>query len=157
MPLPVTFPLPILVPAPVPFAVMVTTLSAAWVVAVPAYFPMNTIGFFTAVAAAEAIAKASTATARIESFLHGLPLSVVHVLGLMLVALRRTSIGAAAVTRCGKARIVKGATYGLLRTFRDAGGELHCERFGALAQLGERRLCKAEVAGSIPARSTSLT
>jgi hypothetical protein len=24
---------------------------------------------------------------------------------------------------------------------------------GALAQLGERRLCKAEVAGSIPARS----
>jgi MFS family permease len=32
--------------------------------------------------------------------------------------------------------------------------ELHCERFGALAQLGERRLCKAEVAGSIPARST---
>jgi hypothetical protein len=25
---------------------------------------------------------------------------------------------------------------------------------GALAQLGERRLCKAEVAGSIPARST---
>ena len=26
--------------------------------------------------------------------------------------------------------------------------------FGALAQLGERRLCKPEVAGSIPARST---
>ncbi len=26
-------------------------------------------------------------------------------------------------------------------------------RLGALAQLGERRLCKAEVAGSIPARS----
>jgi hypothetical protein len=30
----------------------------------------------------------------------------------MLVALRRTSIGAAAVHPYGKARIVKGATYG---------------------------------------------
>jgi hypothetical protein len=28
--------------------------------------------------------------------------------------------------------------------------------YGALAQLGERRLCKPEVAGSIPARSTEL-
>ena len=47
-------------PAPVPFAMIVTTLSAAWVVAVPVYFPVNTIGFFTAVAAAEAIAKANS-------------------------------------------------------------------------------------------------
>src|SRR5829696_9363537 len=30
---------------------------------------------------------------------------------------------------------------------------LDCESNGALAQLGERRLCKPEVAGSIPARS----
>ena len=28
---------------------------------------------------------------------------------------------------------------------------------GALAQLGERRLCKPEVTGSIPVRSTPLT
>ena len=28
--------------------------------------------------------------------------------------------------------------------------------FGALAQLGERRLCKPEVTGSIPVRSTEL-
>ena len=31
---------------------------------------------------------------------------------------------------------------------------LHLILLGALAQLGERRLCKPEVAGSIPARST---
>ena len=31
---------------------------------------------------------------------------------------------------------------------------LHCARLGALAQLGERRLCKPEVTGSIPVRST---
>ena len=30
---------------------------------------------------------------------------------------------------------------------------VRCRTLGALAQLGERRLCKAEVAGSIPARS----
>jgi hypothetical protein len=35
-----------------------------------------------------------------------------------------------------------------------ANGRSTLERFGALAQLGERRLCKPEVAGSIPARST---
>ena len=34
------------------------------------------------------------------------------------------------------------------------GQPLHFGAHGALAQLGERRLCKAEVAGSIPARST---
>ena len=32
---------------------------------------------------------------------------------------------------------------------------LHWAPFGALAQLGERRVCNAEVAGSIPARSTT--
>ena len=68
LPAPVTLPAPIWVPVPVPFAVIVTTVSAAWVVAVPVYFPVNTIGFFTAVAAAEAIAMANTATARIVSF-----------------------------------------------------------------------------------------
>jgi hypothetical protein len=31
---------------------------------------------------------------------------------------------------------------------------LHCPAPGALAQLGERRLCKPEVTGSIPVRST---
>src|SRR6266545_2598243 len=31
---------------------------------------------------------------------------------------------------------------------------LHWSRLGALAQLGERRLCKPEVTGSIPVRST---
>src|SRR6478672_851394 len=35
--------------------------------------------------------------------------------------------------------------------------ELHCARHGALAQLGERRLCKPKVTGSIPVRSTSET
>src|SRR5205085_2166552 len=35
-----------------------------------------------------------------------------------------------------------------------ANGRSTLERLGALAQLGERRLCKPEVAGSIPARST---
>src|SRR6266849_3595800 len=30
---------------------------------------------------------------------------------------------------------------------------LHCAQLGALAQLGERRLCKPEVTGSIPVRS----
>jgi hypothetical protein len=32
--------------------------------------------------------------------------------------------------------------------------ERHNGRLGALAQLGERRLCKPEVTGSIPVRST---
>ncbi len=37
----------------------------------------------------------------------------------------------------------------------DSGHRLYTvNRPGALAQLGERRLCKPEVAGSIPARST---
>jgi hypothetical protein len=108
----VTLPAPMTLPEPVPFAVMVTTLSAACVVAVPEYFPVNAIGFFTAVAAAEAMAKASSATTKIENFFTVMPLSVVQVLAWMLVALRRTSIGAAAGHRCGKARIVKGASYG---------------------------------------------
>jgi hypothetical protein len=69
LPAPVTFPAPMTLPEPEPFALMVTTLSAAWVVAVPEYFPVNTIGFFTAVAAAEAMAKASNATTKMESFL----------------------------------------------------------------------------------------
>src|SRR4051794_20269478 len=38
-----------------------------------------------------------------------------------------------------------------------ANGGSTLERLGALAQLGERRLCKPEVAGSIPARSTPPT
>ncbi len=33
---------------------------------------------------------------------------------------------------------------------------LHCAQLGALAQLGERRLCKPEVTGSIPVRSIPL-
>jgi hypothetical protein len=37
---------------------------------------------------------------------------------------------------------------------KDSGNRLYTvNRPGALAQLGERRLCKPEVAGSIPARS----
>ena len=96
---------------------MVTTLSAAWVVAVPAYFPMNAIGFGfgfgTAVAAAETIISASNATARIESFFTVCPFRWSQVMGLIVVALRGTSIGAAAVRLCGKAPIVKGASYGL--------------------------------------------
>ena len=36
-----------------------------------------------------------------------------------------------------------------------SGPRLDCVPDGALAQLGERRLCKPEVAGSIPARSTT--
>jgi predicted acetyltransferase len=62
-------------------------------------------------------------------------------------------IGGSAARVCGKTRRETGASYGQL-----APGPPRRPRYnpalGALAQLGERRLCKAEVAGSIPARST---
>jgi len=52
----------------VPFALIVTVVSAVLVVAVPAYFAVKAIGFVTALAAA-ATARANTATVIIQSFL----------------------------------------------------------------------------------------
>ena len=73
-------------------------------------------------------------------------------MGCPLVPLRFTLLGIASRSERG---ICLEISQLFVATFSSAGHTMG-SRFGALAQLGERLLCKQEVAGSSPAGSTKL-
>ena len=73
-------------------------------------------------------------------------------MGRPLVLIRFTLPGITSHSECGRCHEISQL---IVATF-DSAGHTMGSRFGALAQLGERLLCKQEVAGSSPAGSTKL-
>ena len=73
-------------------------------------------------------------------------------MGRPLVPIRFTLPGITSHSECGRCHEISQL---IVATF-DSAGHTMGSRFGALAQLGERLLCKQEVAGSSPAGSTKL-
>ena len=73
-------------------------------------------------------------------------------MGCPVVPIRFTLSGIASHSERGRCLKI---SHLIVATFGSAGHTMG-SRFGALAQLGERLLCKQEVAGSSPAGSTNL-